>query len=283
MHCLHHPGPDRRDDEVGTATRALLLLAALAAAAVAVGAGQAPASAGWTLPWALPALHARCLAALHAATALTWLRAALERDRAAVRIPLAQLLAQAGTTAALLAGAGMATGAPAPAGPAALAWCVSCAVAALLAAWRLVRQAELQAPAERPDRALQAFAVLAGAAALLLALDPQRAATVWPWPLGPAPARLYVGPWAGWAVALWMAAHERRRSGRRWVLWGLVVLGPLVVLASAWHRAAFPAPALAIVWSAGFAAASVLAGWRLRPPGSARRRRGFRPARPSVR
>ena len=258
----------RRGSETADPARALLGVLGLAHAAAAVLATLAPALA-W--PWPLPPLHARCIAALQVAAAGAWLLAARERDAAARRIPLAQLLAGALCTLVLVAVRRPELSA---AGWGWLALQVLSAVGAGACLWL---QAELQAPAERPDRAWLACGAAAGAMAALLAFDPAHAARLWPWPLGPRPALLYAGPLAGWAVALVMLARERRRGVRAPVLWGLLPLGPLVVLASALHLGAFHHPAAGTAWAAAFGALSVLTVRRLRrarpsvPPAAPRR------------
>lgn len=258
----------RRSDETDALARTLLLVLGLAHAAAALLAALAPALA-W--PWALPPLHARCIAALQAAAAGAWLLAARERDDAARRIPMAQQFAGALCTLVLVA---LRRPELPPAG---WGWLALHALSAVGAGRCLWARAELQAPAERPDRAWLACGVAAGVMAALLAIDPARAARVWPWPLGPLPALLYAGPLAGWSVALVMLARERRRGVRALVLWGLLPLGPLVALATGWHLGTFHHPAAGGAWAAAFGAVSVLAARRLRrvrpsvPPGARRR------------
>lgn len=246
----------RLADDAGAAPRVLLQLLGGAQAAAASLAAAAPALA-W--PWALPPLHARCIAALQLAAALSWLLAARDPDGAARRIPLAQLFTGALCTLLLVA-----VRRP-ELSPAGWGWLAGQALAALGAGLCLWSQAELQAPAERPDRAWLACGLAAGAMALLLAVDPVRAARVWPWPLGPLPALLYAGPLVGWATALVMLARERRRGVRARVLPGLLAVGPLVAAATGLHLGAFHHPALGVVWAAAFGAVSVLAARRLRP------------------
>jgi hypothetical protein len=266
-------------DELGPATRGLLLALVLEAAWIALCAGVRPDLVAWALPW--PAglrapLHARCLAALHTATALTWLLALRERDAAAIRIPLA--LALAGSVGAVLAMLGPAWAAAVGSAPAALApgaagWLALHLALGLWAAWRLRQRRELRAPAERLDRASASAAAMALAAAGLLALAPAWAARWWPWPLPLALAAPYASVAAAWAVALGMLARERRHAARRLALVGLLAMGPLVALVTAVHADAFRPALAALVWPLPFLALSALA-WR--------RLRTFRPARPSA-
>lgn len=269
--------PDHGPDDVGSRTRVLLLAAGLASVGLAALAWLSPTH---TMPWPLAPLHAACFAALQAASALPWLLAARERDSAVLRIPLAQMLAGSGCTVLLVT---LRSSELATLEPVAWAWLGMQAGLAVGAALWLGRQSDIQAPAERPDRALIVAAILVGAASLLLAADPAGVAGVWPWPLAPEPARLYGGSGAGWAVLLAMSAHERRRDARRLAMWGLVALGGLVTLASWRHREAFHHLAAGLAWTTAFLALSTLAALRLTRPGRARWRARFRRARPSDR
>lgn len=267
-----HPG----NDDVGTVTRLLLLAAGLAhtgLAGLAIAALQ-------TWPWTLAPLHTACLAAMQAAAALPWILAWRESDSAALRIPVAQMLAGSAGTVLLTA---LRLGELAPLAPRAWAWLAMHAVMAALAAAWLSGQSDIQAPAERPDRGLRVAGALAVVAALLLAATPALAARLWPWPLAREAGVLYASALAGWAVALLKLARERRRDARRPALWGLGALGALVGLASWSYRTAFHHPVAGLAWAALFVALTVLAGQRLARPGRRWPGIGVRPARPSDR
>lgn len=205
---------------------------------------------------ALPPLHARCLGAMLAAQALTWLLATRERDSACVRIPLAQAVTTA--LAALLAP--LLRGEPL-AGAVALAALVAAGGGSAL----LWHDRALQAPAERADAALAATAVLLGLATAALALAPAWSALAWPWALPPRAAQAYAAVFAAWSAGAAMLALERRRAGRRLTLIGLCGLGLGVAVVSLAHLPAFHQPAGAAAWIAVFLALAVLAALRLRP------------------
>ncbi|MBN8490289.1 MAG: hypothetical protein J0M00_02510 [Burkholderiales bacterium] len=261
--------PERLDpvhDDVGTGMRLLLLLAGLASAGLATLAWLQPAL---TLPWALPPLHAACIGAMQAASALPWALAARERDGAALRIPLAQMLASATASVLLVL---LRADALAPLQPAGSAWLAMQALLAATAAAWLARRTDLNAPAERPDRAMLLAGAAVGTVAALLAVHPAAMAKVWPWPLGAEPSLQYGAALAGWATALVMAARERRHRVRRLALWSLVALGSGVTLASAVHRGAFHHPSAGVAWAASFMSLSALALLRLARPGGSRLR-----------
>ncbi len=263
-------------DDVGTFARLLLLIAGLASTALA---GLLFVSST-KQPWPLAPLHAACLAAMQAAAALPWILAWRERDSAALRIPVAQMLA--GSAATLLLTAIHLDELAAPP-PAAWAWLVMhLGMAAGAAAW-LHRLSDIQAPAERPDRALLLAGSLVGIGALAIAADPALASRMWPWPLGLEPAVLYGGALSGWAVALLKLARERRRGARRLTLWGLVVLGGLVSLASWWYRRTFHHPAAGLAWAGFFVSLTALSWRRLARAGHGRHGLWIRPARPNDR
>ena len=204
----------------------------------------------------LPPLHARCLAAMALAQALTWLLALRERDSAVVRI----LLARAVATALALLLAPLAQSRP-PGLPLVLVVLTAAGGGAAL----LWHDRTLQAPAERADAALTVVCAALLSGALLLALAPAWTARHWPWTLPARAALLYTAAFAGWGTAAGMAARERRRSARRLALTGLAVLGAGVALVSLRHLGSFHQPALGALWAAAFGLVSALAAWRLRP------------------
>jgi hypothetical protein len=162
-------------DELDLATRGLLLVSGVGAAWVAAFAGIVPAATELSLPWPVGPLHARCLAALHVAAALTWLLGLRERDRAAVRIPLALSLGSSwGYVLQVFADWPQL----APDGDAAWAWLLMQTADAALSAWLLLREREFQAPAERSDLPLTLCGAFACAAAAGLSIKPDWATEV---------------------------------------------------------------------------------------------------------
>lgn len=216
-----------------------------------------PALTGRLLPWALPPLHARCFGAMHFACALgLWL--ALRRDDAAVtRIPLASTAAWCAVLAV--------TAPWSAARPVQIAWTVAFGAVALAAIALLWFGRELQAPAERPDRAWQAVAAVSTLAAVTLLLFPATAAAAWPWKLPRALAIAYAAPFIGFGLTAWMVAYERRRNVRDATAPALGALGVGVLAASALHHATFDwARVVTWIWFGAFAALTGLSFVRLR-------------------
>lgn len=252
MHSTLAPG-ERLDTDPGWPHR--LHFALLGAALLASGllALAAPAMVAQAMPWPLPPLHARCLGAMQLALAGTWLRAATETDRAALRIPLTMSAVAGGV---LLGGALPGRTALAE-GPGLLpaGGLLTLAHAGVL----LWRDRMLQAPAEQPHRGLLALAALALPLALLLWLAPSRAAPWWPWALPVGTALPYAALLAPWGAAALLLAHERRRATRRHCLQGLLALGLLVPAVSLLHLPAFHGAAAALGWCAAFVAVAAVA------------------------
>lgn len=236
---------------------------AAAAALVAVLCVGWPSLAAQGLPWSLQPLHTRCVGVMHGALALQLLAALRTLDPHSLRSPLAAVLAWclAGATGVLLQHA--------PPGLGSIVWLVAWLLLALAAVLLLLRPAGLHAAAERPARAWQGIALVASVAAALLLLWPQQAVAIWPWPLAPAQAAAYAGPFLAFCVAAWGVARERRRYVQRPARQSLALLGAGVLATSLLHRALFDfqRPA-AWVWFFSFAAVAVLA---LQPLRAARR------------
>lgn len=257
MHPIPPPG-ERLEPDPGWPHR--LHFALLGAMLMAGGllALAWPALVAQALPWPLPPLHARCLGAMQLALAYTWLRAATETDRAALRIPLLMTAA----AALVLLGGWPLWPAPVAAGTGRGArWLLPAAGLITLAhaGALLWRDRMLQAPAEQPHRGLLLLAVLALALALLLCTAPALAAACWPWQLSPATALPYAVLLAPWAAAAALLARERRRATRRHGLQGLLLLGLLVPAVSLLHLPAFHGPAAALAWCSAFAATAAVA------------------------
>ncbi len=239
--------------------------AAMATAALAAGAAFALAPA--MLPGgAWPPLHARCIGAmlLSLAVALTVARRAL--DPAALRTPLVALAAWSLSSAALaLAG-----------GAAPRAWVLFAVGVSALVLARI--DSDPPAPAQHADKAWAVVALLALIFAVLLLVAPARVAAFWPWRLGAALIADYAPLFLGWGIAAALISRERRRYVRAPGLWGLLTWAAGVLLASAWHVAAFQwTQPLAWLWFAAFALLMALAAHRLWPAWTQRLRRALRP------
>ena len=232
--------------------RAWFVVTALMAAGVALACLPWPEHAADVLPITPKALHARCIGALYLAAALGLAMSEHVADIAAVRIPMALVI----VGAAGMALAGL-TVTPLP-GP----WLLLHTLVALSGAWLRWLDGNVQAPAERPDRGLLALASLAAVTAALLALVPQWAAALWPWPLPRPVTAFYAAPLVALSLCAWLVARERRRDARRIALWVLAAACTGLLVASALHRALF-AGASAWVWFALIGAAWALVLQRL--------------------
>lgn len=240
-----------------TVRRSGLRLVALGASAPGLIALLMPGTAA--LPWLLAPLHGRCIAVMQLVLLLPLWRAWRSGDPALERAPLRALTASsAGSAFGLLAIAAVQRELP----PITLAWLLVFALLGGGAEWLTRAAHELQAPAERPDRAWFVIAGLAGGLSLALLVAPAAMATLWPWRMGPTLAAAYIGPFAALGALAFQLARERRAYVRRVLLLALLTL-PLAVLGvSAWHLSAFNKPS-AVLWFATFAALAALATWRL--------------------
>jgi hypothetical protein len=206
------------------------------------------------VPW--PPLHARCIGAMALSLAVALLLARRALDPAAARMPLLALAAWCWASVAVAwtsGGAGQVW-----------PWGVALVGAAALVLARI--DGDPPAPAQHADIAWRVFALLASMLALALLLWPLVGVMPWPWRL-PAPFMAQYAPlFLAWAAAAWFASRERRRYVRAPVLWGLLSWAVGVLLASAWHGAAFGhSNPLAWLWFAGFAGLAALAAHRLVP------------------
>jgi hypothetical protein len=215
-------------------------------------------------PW--PPLHARCVGAMALSLAVALLLARRALDPAATRMPLLALAAWCWSAVAVAwtrGGAGQAW-----------PWGVAVLGAAALVFARI--DGDPPAPAQHADIAWRVFALLASMLALGLLLWPLVGVMPWPWRL-PAPFMAQYAPlFLAWAAAAWLASRERRHYVRAPVLWGLLSWAVGVLLASAWHAAAFArSNPLAWLWFAGFAVLAALAANRLVPNWPLRLRRAL--------
>jgi hypothetical protein len=213
---------------------------------------------------AWPPLHARCIGVTLVSLAVALASARRALDPAALRMPLLVAAGWALSSAALALANGSA------AGP----WSLVGAGAACLLFARVDN--DPPAPAQHPDRAWRAVALLAGLAGLWLLAAAPHAAAHWPWRLSAARVAQYGPLFLAWGLGAWMVSRERRRYVRVPVWWGLLAWCSGVLAVSGWHAAAFQwTQPLAWLWFAGFAALGLLAAQRLLPGGWLRVRRAL--------
>jgi hypothetical protein len=235
-----------------------LFCAGVAAVALVAGTACVLAPAALTpllgTPW--PPLHARCVGAMALSLAVALLMARRAIDPAATRMPLLALATWCCSAAAVAWARG----------GAALAWPWGVAVLGGAALVFAHIDSDPPAPAQHADIAWRVFALLALMLAMALLPWPGVGAMPWPWRL-PAPFMAQYAPlFLSWGMAAWLVSRERRRYVRAPVLWGLLAWATGVLLASAWHAAAFQrGNPLAWAWFAGFAVLAALAAHRLLP------------------
>lgn len=235
-------------------------LAAAVAASWAVMLLVGPEHSRWLPSGELPALHARCIGVLHLALACGLWSALRRLDEAAARMPLLWVSAwgAAAVATALLANQS-ATG---------QVWLACMVLAAACAAWMLIHDDGLHAPAERLDVAWAALALGTGAAGVALLLWPDWAAARWPWRMAPAQATAYGAPLLGVATMAWEAARERRRYARQPALHACLALAAGLLCASLLHHELFVATRAATwVW---FGVLTTVAAWAAMPQGRLR-------------
>jgi hypothetical protein len=241
-----------------SAFAALVAWAAALSGAVLVLAPAALTQGAW------PPLHARCIGAMLVSLAVALDSARRALDPAALRMPLvvaaSWALSSAGAT-------WVGSGAP-------WAWALAGVGGAGLLFARI--DSDPPAPAQHPDRAWFAVALLAALAGLGLLVAAPLAVTHWPWRLSAARVAQYGPLFLAWGIGAWMVSRERRRYVRAPVLWGLLAWCGGVLSVSAWHVGAFRwTQPLAWFWFAGFAALGLLAAHRLWPAWRPRWRRAL--------
>jgi len=223
-----------------------------------------PAEVVRALPWPVPPLHARFIAAIYLAGLLAMLLSLTARTLAEVRIPVA--LAAIWTGALLLVSM-LHLEAFDFAKPQVWFWMGAYAVFPLWGAWLYFARGAGAAATRRPaDLALVGIGVacLLLAAALLAA--PDQMIRVWPWKLPPLLASIYAGPFLAYGVSAFMLAREADARARRIVLASMLAFALLVLLASLLHLPLFSfATPSAWVWFGGLAAAGAVMALRLRP------------------
>lgn len=257
-----HPPHDAGADMARYTYRAYFLLVGLFASWVGLWGFLVPAQMGRALPWAVPPLHARFIAAMYLAGALAMAWSLFARRVAAVRIPIA--LAVLWTGALLLVSLRHLKEFDF-AKPQVWFWMGAYAVYPLWGAWLYFRaRADGAAQARAPDPALLAVAgvclLLAGA----LFVVPEEMVRVWPWAIPALLANIYAAPFFAYGLCALMLAREARPEARRIVLGSMLAFTLLALLASLLHLTLFrfDAPA-AWVWFGTLAAAAVVLALRL--------------------
>jgi hypothetical protein len=219
------------------AYRAYFIVVGLFALWVGAWGFVVPGEIGRALPWTIPPLHARFIAAIYLAGLLAMVWSALARSVAEVRIPIALA---ALWTGALLAVSMLQLPAFDFAKPQVWFWMGAYAAFPLWGAW-LYFGAGAGRTAERraADPALVAVGCVCIALAAAMLIAPALVIRAWPWTLPPLLASIYAGPFLAYGVASLMLAREARTASRRIVLASLLAFTVLVLVASLLHLKLF--------------------------------------------
>ena len=243
-------------------SRPYFLLVGLFALWVGVWGFFAPAEVGRALPWTVPPLHARFIAAMYLAGALAMGWSLYAPRPAAVRIPIALAVLW---TAALMLASLLHLGEFDFSKPQVWFWMGAYAVFPLWGAWLYFSSGAARAGAvRRADPALVAL----GAACLLLSgallLAPQTMVSAWPWTIRPLLVSIYAGPFLAYGLCALLLAREARAEARRIALASMLAFTLLALLASLLHLKLFrfDGPA-AWVWFGAFAAGGLVLAGRL--------------------
>ena len=243
--------------------RAYFVLVGLFALWVGAWGFLLPAQVDRALPWTVPPLHARFIAAFYLGGALAMALSALARRLADVRIAIALAVLWTGL---LLLVSLLHLDAFDFAKPQVWFWMGAYAVYPLWGAW-LYRRAVRDDPPVAPRRPTRRWSrspspPLAFGAALLLA--PAAMVRAWPWAVSPLLAHIYAGPFLAYGASALLLAREARPEARRIVLASLLAFTLLALLASLLHLRLFhfDAPA-AWLWFGAFAAAAAIVALRL--------------------
>lgn len=222
-----------------------------------------PGEVGRALPWTVPPLHARFIAAIYLAGLLAMAWSFFAGSVAQVRIPIA--LAALWTGALLLVSM-LHLGEFDFAKPQVAFWMFAYAVFPLWGGWLYFKGGAAAAARPRPqvDRALLLVAALCLALAAALLVAPSTMVKAWPWKVSPLLASIYAGPFFAYGVCAVLLAREARPEARRIVLASMLAFTLLALVASLLHRGLFrfDAPA-AWVWFGGFGLAGLVFASRL--------------------
>ncbi|MEO5881961.1 MAG: hypothetical protein ABIQ06_06055 [Caldimonas sp.] len=220
-----------------SAFRAYFVLVGLFALWVGAWGYFVPAEVVRALPWPVPGLHARFIAAIYLAGLLAMLLALAAKTLAEVRIPIA--LAAVWTGMLFLVSM-LHLEAFDFAKPQVWFWMGAYAVFPLWGAWLYFGRGAGAAATRRPaDPLLLAVSVLCLLLAAGLLLVPAQMIAVWPWKLPPLLASIYAGPFVAYGVSAFMLAREGRPEARRIVLASMLAFTLLVLVASLLHLALF--------------------------------------------
>lgn len=262
--------------------RAYFALVGLFALWVGAWGFLAPAQVDRALPWTVPPLHARFIAAMYLAGALA-MALSLRASRstgfvATVRIPIA--LAALWTGALLLVSL-LHLSAFDFAKPQVWFWMGAYAIYPVWGAWLYFGcGAAAAAEPRRSDPLLLALATVCLLLAATLFVLPGAMVQAWPWAISPLLATLYAGPFLAYGVCAWLLAAEARPEARRTVLASMLTFVALALLASLLHLKLFhfDTPSAWLWFGTLLAAAAVLAGRLVGPTartGPSPRRRGL--------
>lgn len=247
------------------AYRSYFVLVGLFALWVGIWGFVVPAEVTRALPWPVPPLHARFIAAIYLAGLLAMVLSYFATRLATVRISIALA---ALWTGALLFVSILHVGEFDFAKPQVWFWMGAYAVFPLWGAWLYLHRGGAGGTARaRPvDPVLVAIGGLCLLLAAALLVAPGEMVRVWPWKLPPLLATIYAGPFFAYGVSALMLAREAESESRRIVLVSMLAFTVLVLIASAMHLNLFhfDAPS-ASVWFGALVVAAALLAWRLVP------------------
>jgi len=217
------------------------------------------------IPWTIPPLHARFVAAMYLSGAFMMFAGTLARHLYSVRIVT---VIAAVWTGMLLVVSLLNLDQFDPALTPVWFWFfayVVFPVAGAIVAWRHWRAsfADAGAAMSQPMRImLTALGIVCGFVALLLFLFPAMMVEVWPWPVNHLLAQIYSGPFLAFAVAGLMIARAGRLVEIVLAAFGMAIFSALALIASTLHLRLFqPMGLAAALWFAGLAAALALTLW----------------------
>jgi hypothetical protein len=222
-----------------------------------------PTEVGRALPWVVPPLHARFIAAIYLAGLLAMVWSFFARSVAEVRIPIALA---ALWTGALLVVSMLHLGTFDFGKPQVAFWMGAYAVFPLWGGWLYFRGGA--AAQARPRGMLDGAMLLVAACFLALAIAllaaPAQMIKAWPWTVSPLLASIYAGPFFAYGVCAFMLAREARPEARRIVLASMLAFSVLALAASLLHLKLFRFDgAAAWVWFGAFAVAGLVFATRL--------------------
>ncbi len=215
-----------------------------------------PGAVDWALPWLVPPLHARFLAAMYLSGATFMAGALLAGSWPTVRVVAPMIGVWTGTLfiVSVLHLADFDFGRPQ-----AWVWFAAYLAYPLIAAWIAWRMRHNHERGDGPAVSwrLRGYLVAQGILFVVLAAAllffPGSASTVWPWAISPLLAQIYAAPFLSYGLGSLYAARQRV-FGEVWLfLLGTALFGIGVLLASVLHWALFSTANLSTwVWFVGF-------------------------------